>query len=171
VALPPESLPRVNDLRTLVERPKVIFNPHTRRYMMWMHLEQGRYHFASAGIAVSDKPAGPFTFLRYTRPITNDFGFKADDPNHQREFGGTFRDTNLTVDAEGESMHWPTGGDDLRRTKHVRSAHARQAGPFQFHGRPLQSAAAFRFAIRLVTVPHQTGWKLYHRVAGVLVPG
>ncbi len=103
VALSPEALPRVNGSGTFVERPKVIFNPHTRQYVMWMHQEQRRYHFASAGIATSDRPAGPFTFLRYTRPITNDFGFKADDPNRQRELGGTFRDMNVFVDDDSRA--------------------------------------------------------------------
>src|ERR1035441_9819977 len=28
----------------VIERPKVIFNPHTRKYVMWMHLEIGRAH-------------------------------------------------------------------------------------------------------------------------------
>lgn len=127
VALAPESLPRVNDLRTFVERPKVIFNARTSQYVMWMHLEQGRYHFASAGIATSDKPAGPFTFLRYTRPITNDFGFKADDPNHQREFGGTFRDVNLFVDDDGRAYVFYASEDNW--TMYVVRLNAEFSGP------------------------------------------
>jgi len=46
---------------TFIERPKVLFNPKTGKYVMWMHLEQRGYHFAQAGVAVSDQPAGPCT--------------------------------------------------------------------------------------------------------------
>jgi hypothetical protein len=55
---------------------------------MWMHLEQPGYHYARAGIATSDQPAGPFTFLKAIRPITAQFGFADNDPDPQRESGG-----------------------------------------------------------------------------------
>jgi beta-galactosidase len=70
-ALPPESLPRVDGHSTFVERPKVIFNPRTKKFVMWMHLEQWGYRFASTGIAVGERPAGPFTFVKAIRPNGN----------------------------------------------------------------------------------------------------
>lgn len=73
--------------RGFVERPKVIFNEKTGKYVMWMHLDQRGYHYSRAGVAVSDKPTGPFTFLKAIRPITEDTGFKADDPDRQKELG------------------------------------------------------------------------------------
>ncbi len=85
------------------ERPKVIFNAKTGKYVMWMHLEQRGYHFAQAGVAVSDQPAGPFTFLHHARPVQFDFGAKDDDPDRQKEFGGTYRDMNLFVDDDGKA--------------------------------------------------------------------
>lgn len=103
VALSREALPRVNDRPTFVERPKVIFNPKTGKYVMWMHLEQPRYLFARAGIATSDGAPGPFTFLHAIRPITNNFGFKENEPTRQKELGGTFRDMNLFGDDDGKA--------------------------------------------------------------------
>ena len=49
----------------VMERPKVIFNRKTRKYVMWFHLElKGKgYSAARSGVAVSDSPAGPFTYL------------------------------------------------------------------------------------------------------------
>jgi hypothetical protein len=89
----------------VIERPKVIFNPRTGKYVMWMHLEQRRgYQYARAGIATSDRPEGPFLFLHAIRPITNDFGYKDDDPDRQKEFGGTYRDMNLFVDDDGTGL-------------------------------------------------------------------
>jgi beta-xylosidase len=103
VALERSALPRVNGRPTFAERPKVIFNPHTGKFVMWMHLEQWGYHFARAGIAVNNRPTGSFAFLQAIRPITNDFEFGPADPNHQQEFGGTVRDMNLFVDDDGQA--------------------------------------------------------------------
>jgi hypothetical protein len=88
---------------TFVERPKVIFNPRTKKFVMWMHAEQTGYNYACAGIATSDTPIGPFAFLKTIRPITNDFGFSDDDATAQKKFGGTFRDMNLFVDDDGKA--------------------------------------------------------------------
>lgn len=53
----------------IMERPKVVYNARTRKYVMWFHLElkgQG-YDAARYGIATSDTPAGPFRFVRSGR--------------------------------------------------------------------------------------------------------
>lgn len=52
-----------------IERPKVIYNPETRQFVMWFHLElkgQG-YGAAYAAVAVSDKVAGPYRFVNAGR--------------------------------------------------------------------------------------------------------
>lgn len=103
VVLSREALPQIDGAATFVERPKVIFNPRTKKFVMWMHLEQRGYHFARAGIATCDSPTGSFTFLKAIRPITNDFGFSSEDRNHQKLFGGTVRDMNLFVDDDGKA--------------------------------------------------------------------
>lgn len=112
VALARDALPRVDGVGTFVERPKVVFNPRTSKYVMWMHLEQRGYHFAQAGIATSDSPVGPFSFLHALRPITNNFDFNANDPNRQQEFGGTVRDLNLFVDDDGRAYVFYSSEDN-----------------------------------------------------------
>jgi Glycosyl hydrolases family 43 len=97
VALWQTNLPSYYGWPTFVERPKVIFNPRTKKFVMWMHADQNGYHYACAGVAISDTPIGPFKFLKTFRPITNDFNFP-DDANAQKKYGGTFRDMNLFVD-------------------------------------------------------------------------
>ena len=87
----------------IIERPKVIYNAKTGKYVLWMHLEQGGYHFARAGIAISDKPMGPFEFVSHMRPVKYEFDFPNPDPDRQKEFGGTFRDMNLFVDDDGKA--------------------------------------------------------------------
>ncbi len=101
LALPHSALASDIRKRSFIERPKVIYNPHTKQYVMWMHLEQRGYHFAKAGIAVSDRPAGPFTFLTHMRPIQYEFEYENNDTDRQKELGGTYRDMNLFVDDDG----------------------------------------------------------------------
>ena len=53
----------------VIERPKVIYNEKTKKFVMWFHLElkgQG-YKSAEYGVAESDTPAGPFRFLYASR--------------------------------------------------------------------------------------------------------
>jgi beta-galactosidase len=57
----------------LMERPKVIYNAKTKKYVMWFHLElrgQG-YRAARAGVAVSDKVTGPYRYVKSFRPNDN----------------------------------------------------------------------------------------------------
>jgi len=54
----------------VLERPKVIFDEKSGKFVMWFHLElkgQG-YDAARSGVAVADLPTGPFIFLRSLRP-------------------------------------------------------------------------------------------------------
>ena len=52
----------------VLERPKVIYNDSTGKYVMWAHIDSANYGKAAAGVAVSDSPAGPFTYIRSERP-------------------------------------------------------------------------------------------------------
>lgn len=53
----------------IIERPKVVYNKKTGKYVMWFHLElKGRgYGPARAAVAVSDSPVGPFEFVKSGR--------------------------------------------------------------------------------------------------------
>ncbi|MDL2208197.1 glycoside hydrolase family 43 protein [Parabacteroides sp. OttesenSCG-928-O15] len=61
-----------HDLETgcVLERPKVIYNEKTGKYVMWFHLElKGKgYWAARAAVAVSDTPTGPYRYLYSCRP-------------------------------------------------------------------------------------------------------
>ena len=70
------SLPVVEDLEghdiergCIMERPKVIYNAATGKFVMWFHLElKGKgYQAARTGLAVSDSPQGPYKFIRSGR--------------------------------------------------------------------------------------------------------
>lgn len=59
-----------NDLDTgrVIERPKVIYNEKTGKFVMWLHIDKPDYSFAHTGIAVSDKPEGPYQYAGSLRP-------------------------------------------------------------------------------------------------------
>jgi len=115
VALGRDELPRVDGRRTFVERPKVIFNPRTQKFVLWGHLEQNGYRYARAGIATSSTAAGPFTFLQAIRPVanTNQFVSREADPNNEKMLGGTFRDMNVFVDDGGQAHVFYAAEDNL----------------------------------------------------------
>lgn len=54
----------------IIERPKVIFNAATKRFVMWFHLEwKGQLRKTGrSGVAVSESPVGPFVFQSSIRP-------------------------------------------------------------------------------------------------------
>jgi hypothetical protein len=55
-----------------IERPKVIYNATTKKYVMWMHWENGSDYSASrAGVASSDTVDGNYTYLGAARPMVN----------------------------------------------------------------------------------------------------
>lgn len=66
----------INDTASLlqtgcvIERPKVIFNKKTGKFVMWFHHElKGKgYAAALTGVAVSDRITGPYKYIRSVRP-------------------------------------------------------------------------------------------------------
>lgn len=54
----------------ILERPKVLYNAATQKFVMWFHLEpkDGGYTGALSGVAVADRATGPYTFVRAFRP-------------------------------------------------------------------------------------------------------
>ncbi|MDH6390947.1 hypothetical protein M2480_001934 [Parabacteroides sp. PFB2-12] len=119
----------------ILERPKVIHNTKTGQYAMWFHLEPKGlgYLGARSGIAVSDNPTGPFTFIKSVRPNAGHWpknfpdelkempvraeGYRFDGgsiPAHpdtlnivkrDLEEGQMARDMTLFVDDDGKAYH------------------------------------------------------------------
>lgn len=55
-----------------IERPKVVYNKKTGKYVMWMHYEYGgNYDKARAAVAWSDDIEKPFTYVKSFRPFGN----------------------------------------------------------------------------------------------------
>lgn len=119
----------------ILERPKVIFNKTTGKYVMWFHLEPkgAGYTGAMSGIAIADKVTGPYTFIKAVRPNAGYWPVNVQDIHKQgipeagrQHFGGgslpdhpdtlnilgrdmeggqMARDMNLFVDDDGKAYH------------------------------------------------------------------
>ncbi|GJP54084.1 hypothetical protein CLOM_g13198 [Closterium sp. NIES-68] len=70
VVLAPNTRDPSSDLHVsrVMERPKVLFNAASRRYVMWLHVDDAAYDLASTGVAISDQPQGPFRYMGRFRP-------------------------------------------------------------------------------------------------------
>lgn len=82
IALPVEDDPTSEIARgCILERPKVIHNRRTGKFVMWFHLEpKGRgYAGARSGVAVADAPTGPYRYLGSVRPNAGVWPLKVSD--------------------------------------------------------------------------------------------
>ena len=98
--------------RLVLERPKVFYNAPTKKFVMYFHMDDGRYQVASVGVAVSDTVDGDYRFLKYFRPLdheSRDIGQFVDDDGtaylifEDRPFGfriAKLSDDYLTVEKE-----------------------------------------------------------------------
>ncbi|MBD0384227.1 OmpL47-type beta-barrel domain-containing protein [Paenibacillus sedimenti] len=95
-----------NDIGTqrIIERPKVIYNDKTHKYVMWMHTDgpsatsNANYAKAEAGYALSDSPTGPFVYQVSNRMDRVPPGATYDGQPNQP---GMARDMNLFKDDDG----------------------------------------------------------------------
>lgn len=101
VVLPKAGFPAMFTDGGVCERPKVLYNAKTRKYVMWAHMDAHGYAVSEAGIAVADQPTGPFRWLYSFRPV--------------RE--STFRDMNLFQDDDGQAYVFYSGEEN--QTMHV----------------------------------------------------
>jgi glycosyl hydrolase family 43 len=66
----------------VLERPKVFYNTKTKKFVMYMHIDDARYALARVGVAVSDTVDGDYRYLKSLRPLgreSRDIGQFIDD--------------------------------------------------------------------------------------------
>lgn len=90
----------------VVERPKVVYNEKTQKFVMWAHIDDMEYDVARTGIAVADSPTGPFNYLGSFKPNgadSRDMTVFVDDDKkaylfHSSEWNKTLYITPLSED-------------------------------------------------------------------------
>ena len=69
-----------------LERPKVLYNKQTKKFVMWVHFENGKdYSQAAAAIATCDTPDGDFVYHGHFNP----YGFMSRDCTLFQDDDGT----------------------------------------------------------------------------------
>lgn len=66
----------------IVERPKIVYNKSTKKYVLWMHIDNSSYSEAKAGVATSDSICGTYTYRGSVNPLgfqSRDMGVFIDD--------------------------------------------------------------------------------------------
>ena len=97
-----------------LERPKVIYNAKTKKYVMWFHLElrgQG-YNAARSAVAVSDRVTGPYTYLGSFRPndsMARDQTLFADDDGKAYQFYASEDNKTMHVSLLSDDYLKPSG--------------------------------------------------------------
>ncbi|MBQ3634414.1 MAG: family 43 glycosylhydrolase [Bacteroidales bacterium] len=84
----------------VLERPKVIYNAKTKKFVMWFHAESADYSKACAGVAVSDSPTGPFEYLGSFRPndsMSRDQTLFVDDDGTAYQFASSEHNKTLHI--------------------------------------------------------------------------
>ncbi len=94
----------------VVERPKVIFNEKTGKFVLWFHYDTDDYLTASCGVAIADKPTGPFVLQSIFTPNRKDSRdmtiFKDEEKAyliHSSDFNKTLYIAELTDDYQNVS--------------------------------------------------------------------
>ena len=88
------------DSSRVIERPRVIYNERTRKFVMWIHLDKNDYSYAHVGVAISDQPEGPYQLVNSFRPN-----------------GEESRDMTLFKDADGKAYLF--NASENNNTMHV----------------------------------------------------
>ncbi len=84
----------------IFERPKVVYDATKQQYVMWFHYDGNRYTVAELGVAVSDRPTGPFVVQKHARPNgheSRDIGMYVEPDTKKAYIGYAADHTNRTI--------------------------------------------------------------------------
>lgn len=156
----------------VLERPKVIYNARTKKFVMWFHQDSPNYQAARAGVAVSDTPVGPFRYKGSFRPnagarplnATNDDLAPGADNILARDITGgqMARDMTLFVDDDGTAYQFYASENN--QTMHVSQLsddYLRPVGKYAriFVDEAVEAPAVFKHAGRYYLIGSGcTGW-------------
>lgn len=118
----------------VLERPKVVYNAKTKKFVMWAHVESADYSKAAAGVAVSDSPTGPFEYLGSFRPndaMSRDQTIFVDDDGKAYQFASSENNQTLYINELTDDYLRPTG----RYTRNFIDAAREAPAVFKHDGR------------------------------------
>ena len=96
----------------VLERPKVVYNKKTKKFVMWMHIDSPDYSKAEAGVAIADSPTGPFKYLDGFRPngtMSRDQTVFVDDDGTAYQFSSSEENQTMHINRLTEDYTKPDG--------------------------------------------------------------
>jgi len=141
----------------VMERPKVIYNAKSKKFVLWLHVDSADYKAARSGVAVSDSPTGPFKYLGSFRPNAGVWPVNVTEKDKRghnplaRDFKGgqMARDITLFVDDDAKAYQFYSSEENA--TMHVSlltDDYLRPAGRYAriFIDRSMEAPAVFKRA-------------------------
>lgn len=129
----------------VLERPKVIYNEKTKKFVMWAHIDSADYGYARGGCATADAPNGPFTYLGSLRPE-----------------GQMCRDMTLFVDDDKTAYHiYSSEGNATTYISKLSEDYTKHTGTFirVFEKKFLEAPAVFKRDGKYYMIASgQSGW-------------
>jgi len=157
----------------VIERPKVIYNRATMKFVLWLHVDSLNYKAARSGVAVSDTPTGPFKYLGSFRPNAGVWPVNVSEAGKRpgednilaRDFasGQMARDMTLFMDDDGRAYQFYASEENA--TMHVSlltDDYLKPAGKYAriFIGRSMEAPAVFKHGGKYYLIASDcTGWK------------
>lgn len=111
----------------VLERPKVVYNQKTGKFVMWAHVDSANYGKAAAGVAVADSPTGPFEYLGSFRPndsMSRDQTVFVDDDGRAYQFYSSEENATLHISLLTDDYLKPSGKFTRNFVKQSREAPA-----------------------------------------------
>ncbi len=114
VVLPSEQNDTTSELHysNVLERPKVIYNDKTKKFVMWLHVDSHDYAKAAVGVAISDTPNGMFKYLGSLQPndaMSRDMTLFKDDDGKAYHVYSSEHNRTLYISELTEDYLQPTG--------------------------------------------------------------
>lgn len=172
LAVAPEGSGSPIEKGCILERPKVIYNAQTDKFVMWFHLElkDKGYSAAMSGVAVSDNVTGPYEFLNAGRVNAGKLPLNVSDETRQAvadiaadkeaavpesdrflvrdlEGGQMARDMTLFVDGDGKAYHiYASEENQTLQIAELTDDYTAHSGRYvrAFVGRSMEAPAIFK---------------------------
>ena len=162
-----------HDLHALkvVERPKVIFNAKTGKFVLWFHADSMDYAAAKCGVAVSDSPEGPYSYLGSFRPNAGKWPINLTDEDRKdpaaplvrdQPGGQMARDMTVFVDDDAKAyLFTASEGNPTMHVSELTDDYLKPTGKFTriCVGRSMEAPAVFKHKGRYHLIASGcTGW-------------
>ena len=144
------------DPKLVLERPKVVYNARTKKFVLWFHSDSTNYAAAKFGVATSDAPTGPFSYQGSFRPNANQWPINITEKAKQdqesplvKSFaeGQGVRDMTVFVDDDAKAYVFASSeGNPTMHISELTDDYLKTTGKYMriCEGRSMEAPAVFK---------------------------